>query len=175
MAAKENMTGARADRNVCAALVRWLLGVVVMCAGFVGCPATLLAATAAADSPSFTLDTVSASTSVGGKGAADSAGFTLDTRPYLGPFFAMPFADSGMFTLDTRGGAVELRAMEVSPEGKVRFEFLGFPGYQYTVQVSTNLVHWQVLDSVLATNGMASFSEIWAPGFSARFYRVIVE
>ena len=41
----------------------------------------------------------------------------------------------------------ELRAIQVMPDGKASFELLAQPGYQYTIQASTNLLLWESLSS----------------------------
>jgi hypothetical protein len=142
-------------------------------------PPNALAATAQADSPSFTLDTVQTPTSLGGRATANSGVFALDTRPYLGPFFAGGSSDSSLFAVDTRGGGTavpnELRAVEVLPDRKVRFELLAQPGYRYTIQASSNLLNWESLGSVLATNSVMTYKDVSAAGFSARFYRAVLE
>ncbi len=69
----------------------------------------------------------------------------------------------------------ELRAIQVMPDGKASFELLAQPGYQYTIQASTNLLLWESLSSVLATNSVMPFTDISAPGLSTRFYRAVLE
>jgi hypothetical protein len=69
----------------------------------------------------------------------------------------------------------ELRAIEVLPDGKASFELLAQPGYRYIIQASTNLLSWQSLGSVLATNSVMPFTDVSAGGLSARFYRAVLE
>lgn len=77
-------------------------GLILLVAGLC-LPLESLAATAQADSPSFTLDTVQRDPSMSGAAGANSTVFSLDTRPYLGPFFVGGMGTSSSFTLDTRG------------------------------------------------------------------------
>jgi hypothetical protein len=69
----------------------------------------------------------------------------------------------------------ELRAIEVLPDGKPSFELLAQPGYRYIIQASTNLLSWQSLGSVLATNSVMPFTDVSAAGLSTRFYRAVSE
>jgi len=69
----------------------------------------------------------------------------------------------------------ELRAIEVLPDGSARFELLGQPGYSYRVEASSDLVTWQSLGSVTATNAVMPFTDATAPGYAARFYRAVLE
>ncbi|HXU76126.1 MAG TPA: hypothetical protein VN794_06130, partial [Methylomirabilota bacterium] len=58
------------------------------------------------------------------------------------------------------------------PGGQVQFNLRVQPDWRYTVQASTNLLNWQDLVTLLATNNLMPFSEI-SPIASARFYRVL--
>ncbi len=69
----------------------------------------------------------------------------------------------------------ELRAVEVLPDGRARFELLGQPGYSYRVEAADDLVSWQSLGSVLVTNSVMPFADTTAPGHAARFYRAVLE
>lgn len=71
--------------------------------------------------------------------------------------------------------ANKLRAVEVLPDKKARFELLAQPGFRYTIEASSNLFNWQLLDSVVATNSVVSFTDTTAPGARARFYRAVLE
>jgi hypothetical protein len=58
--------------------------------------------------------------------------------------------------------------------GQVQFTLLGQPDRRYTVQASTNLLVWQDLANLLATNSTMGFSET-NPASNPRFYRVVTE
>jgi len=49
------------------------------------------------------------------------------------------------------------------------------PDYRYTVQTSTNLLHWSPLATLLATNPTLRFTDSNPPAASGRFYRVLTQ
>jgi hypothetical protein len=69
----------------------------------------------------------------------------------------------------------ELRAVEMLPDARTRFELLSQPGYSYTIQGSDDLVNWQALGSVVSRNSVMPFTDTTAPGHAARFYRAVLE
>jgi hypothetical protein len=69
----------------------------------------------------------------------------------------------------------ELRAMEVLPNGTARFQLLGQPGYNYTIQASTNLVDWDGIGLVQVTNTTMPVVDLSAPSNGTRFYRAVLE
>lgn len=53
------------------------------------------------------------------------------------------------------------------------YELTGQPGYNYTVQASTNLTDWTAIALLVNTNGAVRFSDPAARGYMRRFYRVV--
>ncbi len=60
-----------------------------------------------------------------------------------------------------------------SPGGAFQFVVKGQFDRRYQVQTTTNLVAWQPLDTVLATNFVLTIQETNAPGSDWRFYRTV--
>jgi len=58
------------------------------------------------------------------------------------------------------------------PGGQVQFNLRVQPDWRYTVQASTNLLNWQDLVTLLATNNLMPFSDL-SPTSNTRFYRVL--
>jgi hypothetical protein len=89
---------------------------------------------------------------------------TANTNVYA---FSAPFAILVPPTLD--GSTVT-----VLPDGRVQF-LISVPGaFQATVLSSTNLLNWQVLQTVVLTNSAAVFTDEMATNNTRRFYRVRV-
>ena len=62
----------------------------------------------------------------------------------------------------------------ISPDGQLRCGLTGEPGARYTIQVSTDLLNWGSVTSVVATaTGEAEFSDTPTTGPSQRFYRAV--
>lgn len=59
------------------------------------------------------------------------------------------------------------------PDGQVRFSVLTQPDRRYVVQASTDLLQWQDLTRLLATNTMLEFLDQEAGALGRRFYRVL--
>jgi len=49
------------------------------------------------------------------------------------------------------------------------------PGLNGTIQASTNLVNWAVLDNFVGTNSTINFSDLTATNYNLRFYRAVVQ
>ncbi|HKI68248.1 MAG TPA: hypothetical protein VKA67_01570, partial [Verrucomicrobiae bacterium] len=66
-----------------------------------------------------------------------------------------------------------LARFKATPDGPVRFTINGEPDWRYLVQASANLLDWQNLTTVLATNNFVPFEDDNSVGSSRRFYRAI--
>ena len=81
---------------------------------------------------------------------------------------------SNPFSLITNLTTVTINAGSLTnlPDGSIQFGF-SIPGaLEATVWGSTNLVNWEVLQTVPLTNGSAVFTDTAATNFPARFYRL---
>lgn len=58
------------------------------------------------------------------------------------------------------------------PDGNVQLSFTGAIGSQYTVQVSSNLVNWQPLNTVTDAANPVTYTDTNAAAFNPRFYRL---
>lgn len=54
------------------------------------------------------------------------------------------------------------------------FRFTGQPGFNYTVEASTNLVDWQTMAILVNTNGVVDFTDYGLTNHNSRFYRAVV-
>jgi len=61
----------------------------------------------------------------------------------------------------------------VNENGLAQFSFSAVPGQSYEIQASTNLVNWQTLSSLMATNAPVFFTDPSFANYPRRFYRVI--
>ncbi len=59
------------------------------------------------------------------------------------------------------------------PGGQVQFTINGQIDWRYQVQASTNLIDWQELATVLATNNIVGFQDASSGGLSGRFFRTV--
>jgi hypothetical protein len=66
-----------------------------------------------------------------------------------------------------------LTSLSASPNGPVKFTINGEPDRRYQVQASEDLLNWQSLATVLATDNLAPFQDDTFAGLSQRFYRVL--
>jgi hypothetical protein len=66
-----------------------------------------------------------------------------------------------------------LTSLSASPNGPVQFTINGEPDRRYQVQASANLLDWQDLTTVLATNQLVPFQDDNLLGLNQRFYRAV--
>jgi hypothetical protein len=67
-----------------------------------------------------------------------------------------------------------LSAPTISPNGQLHCVLTGEAGVRYTIQVSSDLLSWTTLTSVLATSlGGDEFTDTIVPGSDRRFYRAV--
>jgi hypothetical protein len=66
-----------------------------------------------------------------------------------------------------------LAGFSAPPNGPVRFTINGEPDWRYQVQTSPDLLDWQDLTTVLATNIIAPFQDAGRIGAGKRFYRAV--
>jgi hypothetical protein len=67
---------------------------------------------------------------------------------------------------------IDTRSVVRLPDGSVQFEVTAPGAATATVLGSTNLLTWQLLQTVPVTNGAAVFTDSTATNFPSRFYRV---
>ena len=60
-----------------------------------------------------------------------------------------------------------------SPNGGFDFQISGQPDRRYAIQASTNLLDWQTLATLLATNNILDFRDTSAGGMAQRFFRAV--
>jgi hypothetical protein len=61
--------------------------------------------------------------------------------------------------------------VSLSTNGQLGLSFSGVPGRQYRIEGSTDLVDWQFVAQVTATNGPVPVVDTAAANFTRRFYR----
>ena len=66
-----------------------------------------------------------------------------------------------------------LTNLSAHPNGPVQFTINGEPDRRYQVQASANLLDWQDLTTVLATNNLVPFQDDNLVGLNQRFYRAV--
>jgi hypothetical protein len=66
-----------------------------------------------------------------------------------------------------------LSNLSAFPNGPLQFTINGEPYRRYQVQASENLLDWQDLTTVLATNNLVPFQDDNLVGLSQRFYRAV--
>jgi hypothetical protein len=66
-----------------------------------------------------------------------------------------------------------LTNLSAPPNGPVQFTINGEPDRRYQVQASANLLDWQDLTTVLATNNLVPFQDDNLVGLNQRFYRAV--
>ncbi len=59
--------------------------------------------------------------------------------------------------------------------GSFQTSFMGEPGIRYQIQISTNLVNWTTVTTVVGQDGVLNYLDAQAPSASARFYRAVKE
>ena len=69
------------------------------------------------------------------------------------------------------GSVPRLNSAVTRLDHSFQFQLVGLADFDYVVQGSTNLVHWQTLDSVTSTNGFIDFVDTAATNFNTRYYR----
>jgi hypothetical protein len=99
--------------------------------------------------------------------------YTMKIRSTLNPAlydFSAPFSMiTNLTSVRIDGGS-----LTTLPDGGIQFGF-SIPGaIEATVMGSTNLLDWEVLQTVPLTNGSAVFTDDTATNFSSRFYRLSV-
>ena len=74
-------------------------------------------------------------------------------------------------------GLVKLRARLTKgtrlPGGQLRFVLEGEVNQSYSIQVSTDLVHWTTLTNFVSATGTNQITDAAAPEFKGRFYRAV--
>jgi hypothetical protein len=71
---------------------------------------------------------------------------------------------------------VQIRSVALQPDGTVHLQFLAWPGVNYTLQASTNLNSsgWENLTTLVPSfDGSFDFTDLTAPDYRARFYRLV--
>jgi hypothetical protein len=58
-------------------------------------------------------------------------------------------------------------------DGSIRFDLLSQADRRYEIQRSTNLIAWQVLETLLATNEVCSFTDTASLPTTHRYYRAL--
>lgn len=66
-----------------------------------------------------------------------------------------------------------LGAVRVNADTGAVLRVTGLPGETYLIQVSTDLVHWQVLGAATTAEGAADFQDPALPAAGQRFYRAV--
>ena len=66
-----------------------------------------------------------------------------------------------------------LTNLKAPPNGSTQFTINGEPDWRYLVQASANLLDWQDLTTVLATNNFVRFEDDNSIGSNRRFYRAV--
>jgi hypothetical protein len=66
-----------------------------------------------------------------------------------------------------------LTNLSAPPNGPVQFTINGEPDRRYQVQASANLLDWQDLTTVLATNNLVPFQDDNLAGLNQRFFRAV--
>jgi hypothetical protein len=67
--------------------------------------------------------------------------------------------------------ATVLRDPQVLANGQVEMKLSGNPNQSYEIQISSNLVNWSALSTIVYTNGLMPFTDATAVGVNNRFYR----
>ena len=70
--------------------------------------------------------------------------------------------------------APSLRVLERLADGQIRLEIIGQLGVRYSVETSSNLVHWTNLGILVNTNVTSGLLDTQAAVFNQRFYRGIL-
>jgi hypothetical protein len=71
---------------------------------------------------------------------------------------------------------VQIRSVTLQPNGSVKLQFQAWPGVNYTLQASTNLAAsaWQNLSTLVPSfDGTFDFTDLEAPNYRTRFYRLV--
>jgi hypothetical protein len=67
----------------------------------------------------------------------------------------------------------ELGPARMLPDGRFELSVIGTPGASCRILVTTNLIDWTEMSTVVATGAVTRITDDVAPAFSARFYRAI--
>ncbi|MCX6922728.1 MAG: hypothetical protein NT154_05870 [Verrucomicrobia bacterium] len=70
---------------------------------------------------------------------------------------------------------IDTRSVARLPDGSVQFEMTAPGAATATVLGSTDLLSWQMLQTMPVTNGTAIFTDSAATNYTSRFYRVRVQ
>ena len=109
-------------------------------------------------------------------------GFTAGT-----PFHDLTYSDGGTFAGDLHEELIGdpfmvlmprpavLTSPSRLPDGSVQFTLEGNVGASYLIEVSTNLVTWSPLATLVATTGATPFVDATATNLNCRFYRALVQ
>jgi hypothetical protein len=69
------------------------------------------------------------------------------------------------------GGAIE--SLAVLAGGFITFNYPSIPGHTYVLQSTTNLTYWSDLSTSVSEALSLSFTNLTAPGYPERFFRVL--
>lgn len=69
----------------------------------------------------------------------------------------------------------EWHRIAIQPDGTARLDLQVQPGWRYTVEASMNLIDWEFLDTITATNSIMPFIDMSATGARMKFYRAVVQ
>lgn len=80
------------------------------------------------------------------------------------------------------GGGVDVGALEFGPDGvpafvptqTSHFELRGYPGQNYVIEASTNLIQWVPINTNVAEMGRVLFMDALGTNYPHRFYRATV-
>jgi hypothetical protein len=83
---------------------------------------------------------------------------------------------TGTVVVTVKSGAVTLSGSVVQPSGAFRLTGFGVPNRSYTLQASSDLVHWtDIQTSTANSEGLIEFTDSEAPGNPMRFYRTATQ
>ncbi|MGA3181583.1 MAG: hypothetical protein ABSF38_14675 [Verrucomicrobiota bacterium] len=86
-----------------------------------------------------------------------------------------PFSFS-MFGVYPEAGRLEfISALVLNGNGGFVLNMMVNPGWTYQLQVSTDLINWTVLTTFTPTSTPYTFTDTGAPGYTYRFYRLVVQ
>ena len=66
-----------------------------------------------------------------------------------------------------------LSEIAILETGAFRMQFFGMDGVNYRIEVSVNLVQWEILGTATVAGGLLVFSDPAASSFDRRFYRAV--
>ena len=88
---------------------------------------------------------------------------------------AIPPATDLPGTLTIRAGPAQLGEITRSVDGLIQFNLTGTDRGEYQIEASSDLVHWQVLGAVTATQGKIRWTDPAAIAYPNRFYRAVAK